>query len=261
MANYRQVHVSLWKDEWFLDLEPEEKLLFIYLFSNESTSLAGIYKIAFKVICFETGLDPAFVKKTLKKLSDTGKVYYEDGVVWVVNMRRYHETSSTKVQTRIRNDIDEIPDCPLKIAYLENVNTLSIPYPYQNAQEEDKEEDKDIDKRIDGDVEEEPNPDGIYTELSVAFCNKTKIPELTGGPEAWFKSLEKMGKAGVTVQDIEKAIDILREKDYSIVRLSSIENTAISEMSKRVGKKDKVLTQEEVREKYTGGEYADYIEH
>jgi len=121
--------------------------------------------------------------------------------------------------------------------------------------------DTDIDKRIDKDVEEEPNPDGIFTELSVAFCNKTKIPELTGGPEAWFKSLEKMGKAGVTAQDIEKAIDILREKDYSIVRLSSIENTAISEMSKRVGKKEKVLTQEEIREKYTGGEYADYIEH
>lgn len=93
--------------------------------------------------------------------------------------------------------------------------------------------DTDIDKRIDidGDV---TNPDGVYAELSIAFVNKTGIPELAGGPEAWFKSLKRMGEAGVTVQDIENAVDILRDKDYSIVRLASIENTAISEMSKRI---------------------------
>ena len=150
MANYRQIHVSLWKDEWFLDLSPEEKLLFIYLFSNESTSLAGIYKLAIKVICFETGLDIDFVHNALDKFTKQGKVYYENGVVWVVNMRRYHETSSSKVQTRIKNDIDEIPDCPLKIAYLENVNTLSIPYPYPNLKEEEEDKDKDKDKNGDG---------------------------------------------------------------------------------------------------------------
>ena len=140
MANYRQVHVSLWKDEWFLDLEPDEKLLFIYLFTNASTSLAGIYKLAFKVICFESGIDGDYVQSTLIKFKEQGKVYYEDGIVWVVNMRRYHETSSSKVQTRIKNDILEIPNCPLKIAYLEYHNTLSIPYPYPNLKEEEEEE-------------------------------------------------------------------------------------------------------------------------
>ena len=69
----------------------------------------------------------------------------------------------------------------------------------------------------------------------MAFCNKTKLPELTGGPQKWYESLTKMGKAGVKPIDIENAIDILRDKDYSIVRLSSVENTAIGEMSKRVG--------------------------
>jgi len=252
MANYRQIHVRLWKDEWFLDLEPEEKLLFIYLFSNESTSLAGIYKLAFKVICFETGLDADYVQSALDKFAEQGKVRYEDGIVWVVNMRRYHETSSIKVQTRIKNDIDEIPDCPLKISYLENVNTLSIPYPYQNLKEEDEDIDKDEEEKED--EVELPNPDGIFSDLSIAFCNKTGMPELTGGPQKWYESLERMGKAGVIAKDIENAVDILRDKDYSIVRLSSIENAAIGEMSKRQGKKSKVKT-------YVNGELADFIEH
>jgi hypothetical protein len=122
--------------------------------------------------------------------------------------------------------------------------------------ESDTDTDKDVDRiDIDG---EEPNPDGIYAELSIAFCNKTKIPELTGGPNAWYESLTKMGDAGVIPEDIEKAVDILRDKGYSIVRLSSIENTAIGEMSKRKGTD---MTSEEYRSKYVTGEYEEFIEH
>jgi hypothetical protein len=68
-----------------------------------------------------------------------------------------------------------------------------------------------------------------------------------------------MGEAGVEPIDIENAIDILRDKDYQVVGLSSVANTAISEMSKRMGKKGKVLTDDERREKYAGGELADFI--
>ena len=147
MAYFRQIHVSIWKDEWFLELGPEEKLLFIYLFSNESTNLAGFYKIALKVICFETGLDPGFVDKTLDKFAGLKKVFYGEGVVWVVNMRRYHETSSSKVQIRIAKDLSEIPDSPLKIAYLEYQDTLSIGYQYpsirRGKKRKEEEEEKD----------------------------------------------------------------------------------------------------------------------
>jgi hypothetical protein len=138
MANYRQIHVSIWKDEWFLDLEPAEKLLFIYLFSNEATSLAGIYKLPMKVIEFETGLDRKFIEDTLSKFQLVGKALYENGIVWVTNMRRYHETKSSKVQTRILSDIALIPDCPLKIRYLYGMDTR----PQLKEEEEEKEEEK-----------------------------------------------------------------------------------------------------------------------
>lgn len=141
MANYRQIHVSIWKDEWFLDLEPQEKLLFVYLFSNESTSLAGIYKIAFKVICFETGMEPAFVTRTLKKFAKQNKVFYQDGVVWVTNMRGYHETSSERVQQRIRKDVDSLPDCDVKTMYIEGIDKVSTGYADPTLKEEEEEED------------------------------------------------------------------------------------------------------------------------
>lgn len=128
MANYRQVHVSIWKDEWFLELTPTEKLLFVYLFSNESASLSGIYKIALRVISFETCLPMKKVTDALRKFADMDKVYYQDGVVWVKNLRKYNRGSS-KVATRIQKDLEEIPYCELKEKYIAYYDP-DIPYGY-----------------------------------------------------------------------------------------------------------------------------------
>jgi len=135
MANYRQIHVSIWKDEWFIDLNSDEKLLFIYLFSNELASLSGIYKLPIKVMHWETGLDEDFIKNSLIKFEQGNKVIYREGIVWIVNMRKYHKGSSL-VEKRIQKDLDEIPDCELKhiyIAYYQKkipYSTNNIPYPY-----------------------------------------------------------------------------------------------------------------------------------
>ena len=118
MANYRQIHVQIWKDAWFLELDPDHKLLFIYLFSNERTSVAGIYDLSPRVMAFETGLDQDTIALALVTFEEHGKVYCRDGIVWVKNLRRYNATSSPKVTTRIRYELAAIPDCSLKDAYL-----------------------------------------------------------------------------------------------------------------------------------------------
>jgi len=128
MANYRQIHVSIWKDEWFLELDADEKLLFIYLFSNELASLAGIYKIPLRVIAFETSLEASYIREKLDDFERAGKVIYRDGIVWVINMRKYNG-GSEKVEQRVQKDVDDIPDCWLKQVYLAYFN-LGIPYAY-----------------------------------------------------------------------------------------------------------------------------------
>lgn len=120
MANYRQIHVQIWKDQWFLDLPADFKLLFIYLFSNERTSVAGIYDLALRVIEFETGLDVETIQAGFREFARAGKVYYEDGLVWVVNLRKYNATNSIKVRTRIKQDLLALPDCSLLRRYLEH---------------------------------------------------------------------------------------------------------------------------------------------
>ena len=124
---YRQIHTQIWKDDWFMELEADEKLLFIYLFSNENTTLAGIYKLNLKVAAFETGLPIERIKVIIESFARAGKVVYASGIIWVVNLMRYNATSqSPKVKTAIDKALAMIPDCNIKAAYLAG----RIPYQY-----------------------------------------------------------------------------------------------------------------------------------
>lgn len=128
MANYRQIHVKIWRDSYFFSLSPEEKLLFIYLFSNESTSVAGIYELPFPIMCMESGVSQETAGKALAKFAEDEKIFYQDGVVYVRNLQKYNANSSIKVQKRIESDVDAIPDGhPLKKQYL--IDQGQIPYP------------------------------------------------------------------------------------------------------------------------------------
>lgn len=135
MANYRQIHTQIWRDNWFLDLEPDEKLLFIYLFSNDNSNLAGLYELHDRIIMLETGLDSSRIKEIVTKFESAGKVFYRDGVVWIVNMQKYHSNAGEKVKKNIETIVMGIPDCEVKQKYcianeIEGNNTPSIPYVY-----------------------------------------------------------------------------------------------------------------------------------
>lgn len=135
MANYRQIHTQIWRDNWFLELRTDEKLLFIYLFSNDNSNLAGIYEIHESIIALETGLRPARIREILVKLEASNKVHYGGGVVWIVNMRKYHSNASEKVQKNIDAAIYDIQDGEIKNRYciangITLENTVSIPYGY-----------------------------------------------------------------------------------------------------------------------------------
>ena len=135
MADYRTVKVSMWaQDEWFMDQDTEGKLLWMYLFTNSHTSVAGIYKLPMRTITFETGLDKQTVTRCLAQFAKDEKAYYQDSTIWVVKMRDHQATSSIKVTKRIEQDLDALPDTPLKKMYFDRypIDTLSIPYQAKN---------------------------------------------------------------------------------------------------------------------------------
>jgi hypothetical protein len=134
MAGYRQFHTKFWKDEWLIELEPLERYLFTYLFTNELSSISGLYKLPMKVIENETALDKKFITKTFAKFEKAKKIFYRDSVMWVVKMREYHKNASPTTMIKVNNDVASMPYCEVKKAYLYyektgeyHIDTVSIP--------------------------------------------------------------------------------------------------------------------------------------
>lgn len=135
MSFFRQIHTRMWgSDSWFAELPSDEKLLFIYLFSNERASLSGLYELPLRLIAFETGLGADAIRQGLTHFTEAGKALYdfEKGVVWVRNMVKYQGTPSPKVIARMKADVSKVPDCEIKGYWLSEYRVL-IGYEYGNG--------------------------------------------------------------------------------------------------------------------------------
>ncbi len=134
-AEYRSVQTRMWReDDWFQNQPTDARLLFIYLFTNPSASVSGIYRLPLRTIVFESGLSAERVNELLTQFSRENKAHVENGVVWVVKMRDNQlpgRTLSDKIVKHLEGEIAKIPPCRLKNMYLQAygypIDTLCIP--------------------------------------------------------------------------------------------------------------------------------------
>lgn len=130
MADYRYFKCKFWADPYIQELLPEEKLLYIYLFTNEHGNQAGMYPITLRTIVFESGIESENLKTILAKFRGDGKCIYQNKIMWVKNFVRHQANKSPKVRKRIATDLEELTDCNLIGQFLKYNDTLSIPYQY-----------------------------------------------------------------------------------------------------------------------------------
>lgn len=122
-------NTRFWQDTYIADLDPSEKLLFVYCITCPALSLTGIYEIALKYIAIETGIDKEMVSKMLKRFSDDGKILYRNGWLCVVNYPKYQSFKGEKLEKAISNEINAIPKDILEF-FIDSgypIDTLSIP--------------------------------------------------------------------------------------------------------------------------------------
>lgn len=98
MAKYRPVYTCIWKDPDFEDLDSQEKLLFLYLVTNQSTTESGIYPISYKTV----GNEACIGFETVKQLLDNGSIkniIYDkvNKVVFIKNFRKYNPGGNPKL--------------------------------------------------------------------------------------------------------------------------------------------------------------------
>lgn len=119
MAKTRIINTRFWDDTYISNLNPIEKLLFLYFLTNTHTNICGIYELPLKNIAVDSGIEKEEIEKILKKFAKERKISYIEGWVCVINFPKYQAKDNPKIKKGIENEINLIPSHILEksIAY------------------------------------------------------------------------------------------------------------------------------------------------
>ncbi len=105
----RMIYTRFWHDNYISKLNPKEKLLFIYLITNEKVNICGIYELPDKYIKFDLGLRQIELDKIKQKFMENGKFLFIDGWVKILNYERYNRFLGEKNEKAKENELALIP--------------------------------------------------------------------------------------------------------------------------------------------------------
>lgn len=110
MAKLRMVNTKFWSDPWVMTkLNPLDRLLFLYLITNEHTNISGIYEISEHKIAFDTGIErDTLTKSMLPRLEP--KVLFRDNWIILVNFPKHQNLKSADVVKGIQREFMLAPE-------------------------------------------------------------------------------------------------------------------------------------------------------
>lgn len=102
------INTRIWSDNWVSELDPIEKLLFLYFITNSYTNISGVYELPLKVAAVETGIDPSMLNKILPRLEP--KIIHREGWVIMPNFPKYQNLKSKDVVLGIQREFGSVPE-------------------------------------------------------------------------------------------------------------------------------------------------------
>lgn len=154
MATQRFISTSFWDDEWVQTLDPSEKLLYLYLMTNPLTTIAGVYEITVRRMCFDTGFNTDTIRHILGKFEKARKAFHHNGYI-VIPAWPQHQKAETrpKIKEGIDAIINKLPkemvEYIISVGYRYDIGTYTYVRNYS---------DSDIDTDIESELEREKAP-------------------------------------------------------------------------------------------------------
>jgi len=109
----RYINTKFWDDTYIVELDPSEKLLFLYFITNPLTNIIGVYEISLRRISFDTGFDKDMVLRILDRFTRDNKIKYQDGWIIIKNFiknQKQSDNPNDNINKGIKNCLEEIPD-------------------------------------------------------------------------------------------------------------------------------------------------------
>lgn len=131
MAKYRPVHCSFWTDPRVLEeFTPIERLLFLYLLTNQNSTQIGVYCITIKQIAFEIGYSIEDIKELMDRFENEYKlIKYNTKTreLAIKHWGRYNFIKGGKpIEDCVKKELDEIKDKELLFYVLQYIKNENI---------------------------------------------------------------------------------------------------------------------------------------
>jgi len=128
----RYIQDRMRSDTWFTDLDPIEKLLRIYLLSNDKLWVCWIYELSLKKMWYDTWIDRDMIAKILVRFEKDKRCFYRDWFILVCNFFKNLQISSSSDNIRkwVERELKELWNhlTPFKEAIIEDtMKTLTRP--------------------------------------------------------------------------------------------------------------------------------------
>lgn len=109
MSKKRYINTKFWDDNYIINLDPIEKLLFLYFLTNPLTDICGVYEIPLRRISFDTGIDKDMVLRILERFTADRKVFYlKNSWIYVKNFAK-HQAVNDSVKKGIERSMQDVP--------------------------------------------------------------------------------------------------------------------------------------------------------
>ena len=109
MSKKRYLDTKFWSDGYIEELDPIEKLLFLYLLTNERTNVAGIYELGPRIMSTETGIEKSMVERIIGRFERDGKVRTYDKWIRLTNSDKHQNLENKNIQKGRENVLGLIP--------------------------------------------------------------------------------------------------------------------------------------------------------
>lgn len=130
---YRPIQTIFWSDVKIAEaFTPEDKYFYLYLLTNEKTTLTGCYEMSLKRAAIETGYLEETIKRLMERMELIHKVIKYDPEtheVLILNWHRYNWTKSKDLIKAVKSQADFIKNQEFReyILRLVEEKTVSTP--------------------------------------------------------------------------------------------------------------------------------------
>ncbi|WP_139906126.1 hypothetical protein [Clostridium thermarum] len=110
MANFKQIDMRFWQNDFVLGLTPEERYFYMYLVTNTMTTKCGIYKFNHKVAELETGYPAEVIERLLQGFESYGKIVVSKSTkeIMIVNWFKHNFKNSKRAIQEIKKELKDV---------------------------------------------------------------------------------------------------------------------------------------------------------